>query len=103
MKRATGIGELFFKTDDPKATKEWYKMDLGLNTYDWGFTFQRKNEKGEKCSTHWSPFDKKTRCFEHSKKDFMFNYRVANLEALLIELKKGGVVIAEEMREFDYA
>lgn len=33
----------------------------------------------------------------------MFNYRVANLEALLIELKKGGVVIAEEMREFDYA
>ena len=28
MKRATGIGELFFKTDDPKATKEWYKMDL---------------------------------------------------------------------------
>ena len=39
MKRATGIGELFFKTDDPKATKEWYKMHLGLNTYVWGCTF----------------------------------------------------------------
>ena len=26
MKRATGIGELFFKTDDPKATKESLKQ-----------------------------------------------------------------------------
>lgn len=102
MKRATGIGELFFNTDDPKATKEWYKMHLGLNTDDWGCTFQRKNEKGEKCSTQWSPFDKKTRCFEPSIKDFMFNYRVANLEALLIELKKGGAAKAGEMQEFDY-
>ena len=32
----------------------------------------------------------------------MFNYRVANLEALLIELKKGGAAIAGETQEFDY-
>ena len=45
MKRAIGIGELFFKTDDPKATKEWYKMHLGLNADVWGCTFWWKNEK----------------------------------------------------------
>ena len=32
----------------------------------------------------------------------MFNYRIANLEALLIELKKGGAAIAGETQEFDY-
>ena len=39
MKRVIGIGGLFFKTDDPKATKEWYKTHLGFNTDDWGCTF----------------------------------------------------------------
>ena len=39
MKRVTGIGGLFFRTDDPKATKEWYKTHLGFNTDDWGCTF----------------------------------------------------------------
>ena len=102
MKRVTGIGGLFFKTDDPKATKEWYKTHLGFNTDDWGCTFWWKNEKGEKCATQWSPFEKKTIYFEPSKKDFMFNYRVENLEALLVELKKEGVTIAGEMREFNY-
>ena len=102
MKRVTGIGGLFFKTDDPKATKAWYKTHLGFNTDDWGCTFWWKNEKGEKCSTQWSPFEKKTSYFEPSKKDFMFNYRVENLEALLVELKKEGVTMAGEMQEFDY-
>ncbi len=32
----------------------------------------------------------------------MFNYRVENLENLLVELKKEGVTITGEMQEFDY-
>ena len=28
--RITGIGGVFFKTEDPKATKDWYKNYLGL-------------------------------------------------------------------------
>ncbi len=56
--RVTGIGGLFFKTDDPKATKDWYKNHLGFNTDDWGCTFWWKDEEGNKCSTQWSPFEK---------------------------------------------
>jgi catechol 2,3-dioxygenase-like lactoylglutathione lyase family enzyme len=37
--RVTGIGGLFFKTKDPKATKEWYKNHLGFNTDEYGCTF----------------------------------------------------------------
>lgn len=100
--RVTGIGGLFFKSDDPKASKDWYKTHLGFNTDDWGSTFWWKNKEGKDCSTQWSPFAKDTNHFKPSEKDYMFNYRVENLAELLDELKKEGVTIIGEMQEFDY-
>ncbi|MFK7831881.1 MAG: VOC family protein [Winogradskyella sp.] len=102
-KRVTGIGGLFFKTKDPKAAKDWYKKHLGFNTDDYGSTFWWKDkENQEDCSTQWSPFPKDTTYFEPSKKDFMFNYRVENLEELLVTLKEEGVTIVGEMETYDY-
>ena len=100
--RVTGIGGLFFKTKDPKKTKEWYQTHLGFNTDDWGCTFWWKDNDGSKASTQWSPFKDDTSYFEPSQKDYMFNYRVENLEELLIELKKEGVTIVGEMQEYEY-
>ena len=90
-KRVTGIGGLFFKTKDPKATKDWYKKHLGFNTDDYGCTFWWKDKEGKDCSTQWSPFKEDTKYYEPSKKDFMFNYRVENLNELLGTLKKEGL------------
>lgn len=101
-KRVTGIGGLFFKTTNPKETKQWYKEHLGFNTDDWGYTFWWKDENGNKCSTQWSPFPEDTKYFEPSKKEFMFNYRVENLVELLKVLKKEGVTIIGEIQEFEY-
>lgn len=101
-KRVTGIGGLFFKSEDPKASKDWYQKHLGFNTDDYGSTFWWKDKKGNDCSTQWSPFTKKTNYFEPSKKDFMFNYRVENLVELLTELEKEGVTIVGEIQEFEY-
>lgn len=100
--RVTGIGGLFFKSDDPKATKDWYKTHLGFNTDAYGSTFWWKDKEGKDCSTQWSAFERKSDYFEPSKKDFMFNYRVENLVELLATLKKEGVTIVGEMQEFDY-
>ena len=83
--KVTGIGGLFFKTEDPKATKEWYQKHLDFNTDEWGCTFWWKDKEGKDCSTQWSPFAKNTEYFSPSNKEFMINYRVANLEALLEE------------------
>ena len=92
----------FFKTANPSETKDWYKKYLGFNTDDWGCTFWWKDEKGNKCSTQWSPFAKDTTYFEPSKKDFMFNYRVENLVELLEQLKKEGVTVIDKIEEYDY-
>ena len=101
-KRVTGIGGLFFKTKDPKKTKDWYQKHLGFNTDDWGCTFWWKDNEGNDASTQWSPFKDDTSYFEPSDKPFMFNYRVENLTELLVELKKEGVTIVGEPQEFDY-
>lgn len=100
--RVTGIGGLFFKSSDPKESKDWYKKYLGFNTDDWGSTFWWKDKKGKECSTQWSPFKKESDYFSPSKKDFMFNYRVENLEELLKVLKSEGVTIVGEMQTYDY-
>ncbi|KAB1069758.1 VOC family protein [Tamlana haliotis] len=101
-KRVTGIGGVFFKSVNPKASKDWYEKHLGFNTDDYGSTFWWKDEAGNKCSTQWSPFPENTSYFEPSKKDCMFNYRVENLEELLKVLKEEGVTIVGEMQVFDY-
>lgn len=104
MKKVTGIGGVFFKCKDPKKMRDWYKTHLGLNTNEYGATFEwRENaDSTKKGSTTWSPFAEKSNYFEPSSKDFMINYRVADLEALVEELKKEGVTIVDKIETYDY-
>ena len=102
MKRVTGLGGVFFKTEDQKKTKDWYKNHLGLNTDDYGCTFWWKDEENKKRATPWSPFKSDTDYFEPSKKEFMINFRVKNLVELLTILKEEGVTVVSKMEEYDY-
>jgi predicted enzyme related to lactoylglutathione lyase len=104
MKKVTGIGGVFFKCKDPKKMKEWYKTHLGLNTNDYGATFDWREDEdpNKKGSTTWSPFGETSKYFEPSSKDFMINYRVENLEGLVEELKKEGVTIVDQIETYDY-
>lgn len=102
FQKVTGIGGLFFKTKNPDKLKNWYKKHLGFNTDDWGCTFWWKDSNGKKASTQWSPFENDTNYFSPSKKEFMFNYRVDNLEKLLAQLKKEGITNIGNLEEYDY-
>jgi predicted enzyme related to lactoylglutathione lyase len=104
MKRVTGIGGIFFKCKDPNKVNDWYKTHLGLNTGPYGASFEwRQAEDPTKSgTTQWSAFAEKTNYFEPSTKDFMINYRVENLEALVEELKKEGVTVLDKIETYDY-
>jgi predicted enzyme related to lactoylglutathione lyase len=104
LKRVTGIGGIFFKCKDPKKMREWYSTHLGINTNQYGGVFEwyQGADSSKKGFTQWSPFSEKTHYFEPSTKDYMINYRVANLEALVKELKKENVTIADTMESYDY-
>jgi len=103
-KKVTGIGGIFFKSKDPQKMREWYKEHLGLVTNEYGslFEFRSTDNPDQKGYLQWSPFADKTKYFEPSKKDFMINYRVENLEKLIEELRKEGVEIVGEIESFDY-
>lgn len=101
-KRVTGIGGFFFKSKNPKELVAWYGKYLGLKTDDYGSTFWWKDNKGLDCSTQWSPFANDTTYFAPSEKQFMQNFRVHNLEKLLIQLKQEGVTVVGEMESYDY-
>lgn len=104
MKKVTGLGGVFFKSDNPKAMNEWYAKNLGLPASDYGTTFEWRehDDPSKKGSTSWCAFPKDTQYFNPSEKPFMINYRVADIVALVAELKKDNVTIVDEIAEYDY-
>lgn len=104
LKRVTGIGGIFFKCKDPRKMREWYQTHLGLNTNQYGAVFEWRQgaDTTKKGFTQWSPFSEKTTYFAPSTKDFMINYRVENMDALVKQLRKEGVTITDSVQTFDY-
>jgi predicted enzyme related to lactoylglutathione lyase len=103
--RVTGIGGIFFFSDDPKVTKEWYAKNLGIEINDWGsasFDTRNINKPEEITSLQWKPFKKGSDYFAPSTKDFMINYTVQNLEGLVTKLKENGVTILDNIETYDF-
>lgn len=103
-KKVTGVGGIFFKCQDPEKMKEWYNSNLGFNAGAWGATFDFRplDAPDKKATMAWNTFKQDTKYFEPSKKEFMINYRVENIEELVAELKKAGVTICDEIASYDY-
>ncbi len=103
MKKVTGIGGVFFKCADAAAQRDWYREQLGIESEEWGFSFTwRDKEAPSKVGyTVWAPFSPDTKHFEPSKSPFMFNYRVADLDALFAELKAAGVETLGEVEQHE--
>ncbi|MBC7555258.1 MAG: VOC family protein [Taibaiella sp.] len=104
VRRATGIGGIFFKCKDPKKVRDWRSAHLGLNTNQYGTVFEWRQgaNTNKKEFTQWSPFNEKTKYFLPSTRDFMINYRVENLEALVAEFKRDSVVILDTIETYSY-
>lgn len=102
--RATGIGGIFFKCKDPKKVREWYQANLGLNTNQYGAVFEwyQGADSTKKGFSQWSPFKETTKYFEPSDKDYMINYRVVNMEALINDLKRNGVTVVDTIQTVEY-
>src|SRR4249920_1995705 len=93
--KVTGIGGIFFYSDNLKETKEWYTKNLGIEINDWGSSsFESRDINSQEInSLQWCPFKKESGHFSPSPKDFMINYRVQNIEGLINKLKENGVTI----------
>lgn len=102
--KVTGVGGVFFFSENPAELREWYGKQLGLavNEYGSSFEFRNANRPDEINYLQWSPFPQDTTYFAPSAKPFMINYRVQNLTGLLEKLKAAGVTILDEVAVYDY-
>lgn len=103
--KVTGIGGLFFLSENPNETKDWYSKNLGINLNDWGavsFDSRDLNNPEEINSLQWSPFKKGDAYFSPSEKEFMINYRVQHIEAMVEQLKANGVTILDDISTYEY-
>ncbi len=100
MKRVTGIGGIFFKSNDPAALGAWYRTHLGLEVENWGGAiFNWGGPGSEKGMTIWSAFRSDTTYMQPGTANFMINFRVADLDALLAELRAEGCNVEERLEE----
>jgi len=105
MKRVTGIGGIFFKAKDPKALGRWYKDHLGIDVQPWGgaaFDWTDGDGKPVAGTTAWSINDANSNSFAPSVAPFMVNYRVADLDALLEQLRAEGCNVIDKTDESEY-
>ncbi|MFM7016682.1 MAG: VOC family protein [Bacteroidota bacterium] len=102
--RVTGIGGVFFKSKNPKELRAWYKTNLGFHVNDYGAVFEwhQGADSTKKGFTQWSPFNETTKYFQPSTKEFMINYRVENLDQLMINLKKNKVEVVDSVESYEY-
>ena len=99
MARITGLGGVFLKIADRDATTKWYQDVLGIGG-DWGAMFPFKNDHPEGFSL-LSAFDPETDYFAPSKREFMINLRVDDLNAFVADLERKGIEILGRQEE-DY-
>jgi predicted enzyme related to lactoylglutathione lyase len=105
MEKVTGIGGVFFKTRDPEKLKAWYQEHLGITPRSDGavvFEWREESNPSQLGHTVWAPFPHDTDYFDPSTAPFMINYRVANLDAMLTQLRSAGVDVDDRVEEYEY-
>lgn len=101
--QVTGIGGVFFKAKDPKAMLAWYRANLGFparGSYT-DFKWREKDQPDHIGHTAWRIFPTNTTYFGQATGSLMINYRVANLDRMLDQLRKNGTTV-EKIENYDY-
>ena len=105
MKRVTGIGGIFFNAKDPVTLRGWYKQHLGIDVQDWGgaaFDWVDAAGNPTKGTTAWTINADDSDSYAPSKSNFMINYRVDDLDALLKALRDEGCNVLEKTDDSEY-
>ena len=87
MAKVIGLGGVFCRCADPAATRAWYAEHLGITVDDYGATFI----EAAGAQAVWSPFARDTDYFGAGVQEFMINFRVDDLDALLAALAAKGI------------
>lgn len=91
MERVDGIGGLFFRASDPAAMADWYETHLGVKKTP--ESYDEKSWWQEKGPTVFAPFEADTDYFGDASRQWMINFRVRDLDAMVVQLEKAGIAV----------
>lgn len=100
MERVTGIGGYFLRAADPEAMTAWYRDVLGVDFGDHGLWQQPAGP------TVIGLFEADTDYFGtrpdgRDRQQTMLNFRVADLDAMVVQLRNAGAEVAPETEDMD--
>ena len=99
-RRVTGLGGVFFKSRDPQTLGAWYRRHLGVEVEEGGwavFRWREREDPSRAGETVWALFDAGSDYFGRPDQRCMINYRVADLDRVLAELRAEGVSVDERV------
>lgn len=103
IEKVNGIGGIFFKARDPKKMRAWYRDHLGIDSKAGyaDFPWREKDNPDRLGRTVWTLFPTNTTYFGSSTSPMMINYRVANLDRMIAQLRGAGVAV-EKTVDYNY-
>ena len=93
MEKVTGIGGFFFRSNDHKALAEWYERHLGISAPPQGP--EGEPWKQEAGATAFSPFKADSKYFGDPSKNWMLNFRVRNMDAMVAQLRAANIEVSQ--------
>ena len=99
VERVTGIGGVFQRAGQAASLRDWYAEHLGIDISEWG---TKPFEWTPGGSTVWAIFDHDTEYFGRPDQAFMVNFRVADLDAMLTQLRAAGVEVIESPETYEF-
>lgn len=93
VERVLGIGGYFLRASDPVALSAWYRQCLGLDADEHGVWRQADGP------TVFATMESATDYFGSREQQTMLNFRVGDLEAMLVQLRSMGANVVDETQE----
>jgi glyoxylase I family protein len=96
--RVLGFGGFFFRAREPKALARWYDTHLGVDAtptdYDQAAWQQQAGP------TVFEPFPVDTQYFGRAEQQWMINFRVRDLAAIVRQLRDADVAVEVDAQEY---
>ena len=93
MQKVLGIGGVFFRSSDPERIAKWYETHLGIAVVP--TSYDEEPWRQEAGPTVFAPFKKDTTYFGRPEQAWMINFRVADLQAMVAQLRAAGIEVED--------
>jgi catechol 2,3-dioxygenase-like lactoylglutathione lyase family enzyme len=98
VERVLGIGGLFFRSRDPRALAAWYARHLGVDPTP--ADYDASPWRQHAGATVFEPFPADSDYFGRPGQQWMVNFRVRDLAAMVSQLRGAGIVVEVDPEEY---